>query len=130
MAINLKETILTPSQVQALDTVTQVILPAPATGLLNVILCVTARMDFNTVGYSGGTNIGVIIGTIYNQQPFYNDQVLPSTININSPFLKSSGDQTPPVTDEAVSVIADSTPLNGNSNIVIYVAYQTIKIDV
>ena len=117
---------LTPADIYGLYDTPKLVLPAPPIGYVNNILGISHDMVFNSVAYTGATNMryGVYIGDAV----FIEFNILSATSNYSSPISKNDGAQTVFSTTKDLFLTTDAVAADGDSNINAYIIYEQIQL--
>lgn len=115
--IQIKKITFTPADLAAMFVTPQMVIPAPPAGYVNNILAITHELVFNTLAYTGGSDIiyGKSAGNPYS---IFHDQVsLPAAGDSQTPVTKAQTPQTIFSTTKDFKVTTDALPATGNSSI-------------
>lgn len=126
--IKVKKKTLTPAQVIACFTVPIIVLDAPASNYVNNILGISHELTFNTAAYTGATHLyydlirpGVTIIAA--------DSILTAGGDVCYPASKAlSTSQLPTSTTNDLFVTTNAQAATGDSDVILYIIYETIKI--
>lgn len=119
------QAILTPTGIIGSFASPATVLPAPPIGFVNNILGISHQMTYNSAAYTTATKLLYQSGGLKFME---DDSVLASTVNYNSPAIKSNSAQTIFSTTQAVTVTTDALAATGNSTINMYLIYEQVQI--
>lgn len=124
MSIQVKKVTISTAEILNLVAAPKQLLPAPATGYANVILSITEKMIFNTVGYDGTGLLYAYTEALSITTIFNDNQRFRSTVNVCVPFIKSNSSYPPAVIIDALLLSVTNLPTVGDSPIDVYVVYE------
>lgn len=125
--IQVKKITLTPTllnnAVTGIFTIPLAVLDAPASGYVNSILGLSHDMVFVSAAY--GTASTIIYRTVSGVTIFSDAQVLANASDFNKSVLKTAASMSIFTTTRALYVTTNAQADTGNSDIVVYIVYET-----
>lgn len=125
--VQVKQVILDPTNIAALNGTPAIALPKPPIGFINNILAISHNMKYVSSPYSGGSQI--IYGSNNGTSVLVDSSVLGATGNYNLPAQKpGSGRPTIFSTTEDFYVTTDAAATGGDSTINAYIVFEQLQI--
>lgn len=120
------QAVYAPATVYALNATPKIVLPAPPTGFVNNILGISHDMTFVSAAYVTATKL--VYGTSDSTSVFQDSNVLPATVSVNLPAVKTVAAQIIFSTTKDFYVTADHVGTTGDSTINAYIVYEQVQI--
>lgn len=126
--IIVKKITLTPADIFALFVTPQIILPAPAAGFVNNIFGITNAMIYNSATYTGMGFFFYYCISIQFDAAFYENFIFAQSFNMTKSAQKSQQAQTLFSTTSDFLLTTDGQAATGDSNIDLFIVYETLPI--
>lgn len=126
MSIQVKKVTLSPADIIAAFATPQLMLAAPASGYVNNILSITHDMSYNSAPYTTATTLYYVCDPQRTVQLYFDHICLPSTQDVFWAINKGVSDMGPPATPYGLYMQPDALPAGGDSDIDVYITYETI----
>lgn len=131
MAIKVKKTTLSVSDILGLYGGDEIILPAPPSGSVNNILGVSWAMTFVTTPWETGVTWRCYSDNISASYIYTSNTNYQSSANMSGTFAKATAGVLPFVTTQNFYITVNNGSLSaGDSPIDIFVIYETVVLDV